>query len=310
MIAGDDREIPGNRGVLPGPTPFEEEPGGYLLEDAQFALYAEVQEAHWWFAGRREIVRAIVHRLVAPSRSTIVVDVGCGTGSNIAALADEYSCVGLEPSAEAVRFAQARSPSARFYWGASPDALGEIAGMARLFLLMDVLEHVADDFHLLSRYLAAASPGAEFLITVPADMSIWNEQDIRLGHYRRYDRRRLERLWEGLPVSVKLLSHYNARLYPIVRLIRAIGRATNRTWGDAGTDVNRRTGPMNRLLRRIFAGEQRILLELLEGRRSIGYSRGVSLIAVLRREPGIATPRARPADIEPDPFHPEESHER
>ena len=45
---------------------------------------------------------------------------------------------------------------------------------------------------MLSELLAAASPGCYFLLTVPADPSLWSEHDESFGHYRRYDRARLE----------------------------------------------------------------------------------------------------------------------
>ena len=41
---------------------------------------------------------------------------------------------------------------------------------------------------MLSGLLAAAAPGAYFLLTVPADESLWSEHDESFGHYRRYDR--------------------------------------------------------------------------------------------------------------------------
>ena len=83
-----------------------------------------------------------------------------------------------------------------------------------MFLLMDVLEHVPDDFAFLSELLAASSPGAHFLITVPANPSFWSAHDESNGHYRRYEPDRLGRLWSGLPVTTRLLTYFNARLYP------------------------------------------------------------------------------------------------
>ena len=86
---------------------------------------------------------------------------------------------------------------------------------ARLVLLMDVLEHVPDDFKFLSELLAASAPGAEFLVTVPANPSFWSAHDESNGHYRRYDMDRFRAGVGGLPVTTLLLSHFNARLYPI-----------------------------------------------------------------------------------------------
>ena len=166
-----------------------------------------------------------------------------------------------------------------------PGDLGELAGQARLFLLTDVLEHVADDYAMLSELLAAASPGCYFLLTVPADESLWSEHDESFGHYRRYDRARLEGVWAGLPVTTLLVSYFNSRLLPVVRLVRAWNRRRGQAAGRAGTDFWLPSPPVNRLLTATFAGEATRLVAALHGQKR-GYRAGASLVALLRREPG------------------------
>lgn len=270
-----------------------------------FDLHARVEDDHWWFVARRQIMRRLLRRAVPPAGRPLVVDVGCGTGANVASLADEYECVGIDTSPDAVREAARRFPAVRFVQGFAPADLGSDARRASAFLLMDVIEHVRDDFLLFSSLVAAARPGAHFLVTVPADMALWSPHDETFGHWRRYDPARLARVWEGLPVSVRLVSHFNARLHPPIRLARALGRLRGRGLGRGGSDLGMPPPLANTLLRRVFAGEAGVLDQVLEGRRREGYRRGVSLVAVLRREEGPAAPRPRPADLPPDPYDPE-----
>ncbi len=254
-------------------------------------------------------MRRLVQHVVPPSTGATVVDIGCGTGANIAALAGEYSCLGIDTSEEAISFARSRFPGVRFIQGVAPADLPEGGATADLFLLMDVLEHVEDDFAFLSELLAAAAPGAHLVLTVPADPSLWTEHDVSFGHFRRYDPPRLVRLWKGLPVSVRLLSHYNTRLYPIVRVMRAVSRWRGHASGRAGTDFSMPSPPVNALLERIIAGEGGVLVDLLEGRRARGFALGVSLIAVLRREPGSIVPAPTPPSVLRDRHHRENDHE-
>lgn len=269
------------------------------MQSAQFHLHADIEDRHWWFVARRQIMRCLVEAVLPPSREAMVVDVGCGTGANLAALAGNYDCVGIDTSAEAVELARQRFPNIRFLAGRAPADLGQLAARARLFLLMDVLEHVPDDFAMLSELLAAASPGAHVLLTVPADERLWSEHDESFGHFRRYGRERLARLWDGLAVTPLLLSYFNARLLPLVRLVRALGRLRGRASGRAGTDFWLPSRPANAALRTAFAGEARRLLAALDG-RCHGYTAGASLVALLRREHGPITPRSKPADLPPD----------
>lgn len=266
------------------------------MQLAQFDLHAQIEKRHWWFVARRRILRSLIEAVVPPHQNRLVIDVGCGTGGNLAELAGAYNCLGVDTSAEGIRLAQARFPGVRFVCGKAPEALGEAAAQAGLFLLTDVLEHVPDDFLMLSELLAAARPGAQFLITVPADMALWSPHDEAFGHYRRYDAARLEAAWEDLPVRQRLLSYFNARLYPAVRWVRDRNRQRGQAAGDAGTDFDLPSPPMNWLLRRIFEGEQARLLRCLH-RGARGYTRGVSLVAMLERLPGPIEPRHVPAEL-------------
>ena len=81
-----------------------------------------------------------------PARGGIstIIDIGCGTGANIASFAEDFHSVGIDTSNEAVRWARERFPKVRFLVGRAPEDLGDLMGQARLFLLNDVLEHVRE----------------------------------------------------------------------------------------------------------------------------------------------------------------------
>jgi SAM-dependent methyltransferase len=269
------------------------------MNAAQLELNARVEDQHWWFLARRQIMRSLVDTVLTPGASQLIVDVGCGTGGNIGALSDAYRCVGIDTSEVAISLARARFPQVRFHCGLAPEDLGPSAGEASLYLLMDVLEHVPDDFHLLSSLFESSRPGTHFLITVPADPQLWSQHDVSHLHYRRYDQARFERIWQGLPVTTLACSYFNARLYPVIKSLRTINRWRNRTSGEADTDFWLPSPVVNRGLRRIFAGEQRTLVNLVAGGTK-PYRRGVSLLALLRRDAGRVTPLTRPDDVAPD----------
>ena len=254
------------------------------METAHFHLHSRMEERHWWFLASRRIVSRLVRSLLPPGRKKRIVDFGCGTGGNLAVFSSDYSCVGLDPSAEAIGQARARFPQMDFIQGISPELSRPACSSADLVLLMDVLEHVSDDGRLLSEIVQPMKPGALLLMTVPADASLWSPHDVSFGHFRRYNRSGLEQTWRGLPVRPLLLSYYNATLYPAVRAARFASRLRGRSSGEAGTDFRLPWAPMNFLLERVFSAEAGPLLRLLQGKQRNGFRRGVSLIAVLKRE--------------------------
>lgn len=58
-------------------------------------------------------------------------------------------------------------------------------------VLMDVLEHVPDDVQVLRDVGRTLAPKGQLLITVPAHAFLWSEQDVFLGHFRRYNQPQL-----------------------------------------------------------------------------------------------------------------------
>ncbi|MBI3466531.1 MAG: class I SAM-dependent methyltransferase, partial [Planctomycetes bacterium] len=232
------------------------------MQSAQFQLHARIEEQHWWFVGRRRILRDVVSEVLPPRSGKMIVDVGCGTGANLAAFAEDYDCVGIDTSQEAISLARQRFPKVRFICGYAPQDLGETAAQADLVLLTDVLEHVPNDRAMLSRLVMSARPGACCLLTVPADMSLWSQHDVSFGHYRRYDLEQLSQVWAGLPVTALAISYFNARLYPAVKAVRTWNRRLRKAAGEAGTDFRLPSRPVNAALERIFAGESRTLIDL------------------------------------------------
>ncbi len=252
------------------------------MDPAVIDLIAKVEISHWWFSGRRQIMRSVIE-MIAPSGGAVIVDVGCGTGANIASLTDQRECVGIDPSEAAIEHARRRFPAVTFRHGVAPGNLGDLANRADLYLLMDVLEHVEDDQDLLAGVVGSMRVGGHLLITVPADMRLWSQHDVVSRHFRRYDLDALRDLWSGLPVTERLGSYFNHRLYPIMRVVRAArGRGSSLDPEDS-SDLNIPSKPVNAVLRRIFAGERKRLIRAIDG-GSPGYGRGGSLIALLRRE--------------------------
>lgn len=273
------------------------------MQAEQYALHADIETRHWWFAARRRIVKRLIERLSPPSRDTVVLDVGCGTGANVAAFTDGYACRGMDSSPDAIEHARSRFPAVEFACETDFTRRTDWLERANVVLLMDVLEHVEDDFLFLSQMLAPLAPGAKVLITVPADGRLWTAHDESFGHWRRYDLERLAATWHGLAVGERLLSGYNARLYPVIRAVRAVTSARGKALGRAGTDFSMPPAFANRMLENFFAGESAPLERSLDRGRP-AYRHGASLIAVLERREGALPPRTRPASIARDLHRP------
>lgn len=246
------------------------------MQHEQFVAHAELEDRHWWFTGRRKILRALIGAVAPPASGAALVDIGCGTGGNAAALAGDYDVLGLDPSPDAIGLARARFPTVHFVQTGDPESGRAHLARGGVVLMTDVLEHVADDRDLLARVIDIVPAGGHLILTVPGDPGLWSRHDLQFGHYRRYRSEEFRALWRDAPVEERLLTPFNARLRPVIAAVRRFTR-------DSGSDLQVPSGPMNAILRRIFASEAQALVRAIDHGRS-AFSRGVSFAAVLRKK--------------------------
>lgn len=229
---------------------------------------SRVEDRHWWFTARRDILVHLIGQLVPEGSS--VLDIGCGTGFMLEALLPRYDAWGLEPD-PAVR-ARGR-PAVRTC--VLPGDTGDLSALGDrrfdLVLLLDVLEHIEDDAGALRSAMSARAPGGLLLLTVPGAPELWSRHDERNGHFRRYTAVALQMLLDTAGFQTATLTHFNSRLLPLARWHRRSPGA------DVARELAMPARPVNALFRWIFAGERH--------RLPAGFRHGLSLLAISQPGP-------------------------
>lgn len=236
----------------------------------------DLEDRHWWFLGRRHIVRAIIERLEL-SQDTMILDVGCGTGGNLSMLADFGSVVGSEFDPDAAKMAKERGV-AKIVRSSLPNQMPFADDQFQLVTLLDVLEHIDEDQASLATLTNLLSPGGHLVMTVPAFQFLWGAHDVEHHHRRRYRAKQLRQRLEISGLEVQWLSYYNSLLFPIVALVRVLRRSVfaSSQGSIEGRELVLPPPAINWLLERLFACEGYWL-----GRRYVPF--GVSLIAIARK---------------------------
>ncbi|GMV42778.1 MAG: hypothetical protein AMXMBFR64_44940 [Myxococcales bacterium] len=236
------------------------------------------EDVHWWFVGTRRVILALAERELR-GRAARVLDVGCGTGATLAALARvvgaEGDVRGVEPDAGALEFCARRGLSGVVQGRA--EALPFDDGSFDLVLALDVIEHIEDDAAAVRELARVTRPGGAVLVTVPAHPLLWSRHDEALHHVRRYRRGELVRVLRGAGLRIETLSWYNTALLPVVAAVRLGQRAIAGLGGAKGvprSDVSLPPRPVNAALGALLGAERHLI-----GRLPFG----VSLIALARR---------------------------
>ena len=140
-----------------------------------FPKMARLEERHWWWLGRRAIARALFASMKLPPRAEIF-EAGCGTGGNLALLAEFGRVRAMELDDSARAFALARGPL-EIESGKLPGPIPFGEDKFDLIVLMDVLEHLEFDRESLAALRARCKPGGKLYVTVPAFPFLWSHHD-------------------------------------------------------------------------------------------------------------------------------------
>ena len=196
------------------------------MDEQYYPLVHAVEDRHWWFRGRRQVVDALLASAgVAPPLR--VLDAGCGTGRNLQGYRRLGPVRGIEPSGSAVDFCHQRGLTEVVQ--ATVESLPFEDGSFDLVFTTDVLEHVDDDVAALQELRRVAAPGALLVATVPAHMWLWTQSDVALQHRRRYSRKQLESSVRGGGWTPQRATYFNLVLLPPIAAARALRRGQDST---------------------------------------------------------------------------------
>jgi SAM-dependent methyltransferase len=234
-------------------------------------MYA-AEERQWWYAGMRAISLALLKGASLPGEGQArLLDAGCGTGNILRYLSGLGRAVGVDLSAEALRFAHARTVSvARAELSSLPFADGTFDCVTSL----DVIYHrwVRDDAAALAEMARVLRPGGVLLLRVPALKMLWGAHDEAVYSRHRYTRAEVRRLLAAQGLEVVRATYANTVLFPVVVARRTLDRLT----GRRGSDVAFLIAP----LEWAFGAALRLEARLV---RRVSLPVGASVVALARK---------------------------
>lgn len=226
------------------------------MDAAAYDEMRRIEDRHFWFRGKREVLEPLLASALDAAGPGWLVDLGCGTGGNLAWLARRFPgrpALGVDAAPQPLVHARGRGLDAPLVLGQGA-RLPLADGGAACATALDVLEHAEDDGALLAELARVLRPGGRLVASVPAYPWLWAPHDEALGHVRRYRRGELEGRLEGHGFRVERSHGFNFLLLPLI----AATRWTHRLRKRRGTDFFG-VGPLNEPLYGVLRLERRIV---------------------------------------------------
>ncbi|MBI3426023.1 MAG: class I SAM-dependent methyltransferase [Acidobacteria bacterium] len=280
-----------------------------VMRPSNYEVLFDVEDAHWWFVGRRAIVFALIEQALGTPLGTHrfqraasasdgikasvptpdsfrqlpsphagsgaypgqILDIGCGTGATMDHLQRFGTVQGIDLFDLPLRFSRQRGHQRVLC--ASATELPFATSSFDLVTALDVIEHLDDDVGGLREIRRVLKPGAPAVIFVPAFQALWGPNDVQSGHKRRYRLPQLQTAVAAAGLKIEKISYANLAMFAPIWL----GRRLLTLLGQAEQAENRINHPfINGVIAKLFASEAGWL-------RHHSLPFGVSLICVMRK---------------------------
>ncbi len=220
------------------------------MDYKDFVLQHRSKDLDFWHKARLQLIGSLLERV---GEKEHILDVGCGTGTELPLLLSHGDVTAIDTERRAL--AQVEKLGCK-------TLLSDIAtaplppGHFDVVGCFDVLEHIQDDRAAMRNIYRGLKPGGHFLLTVPAYQWLFSEHDLALEHCRRYGKSELTEKLAQAGFSITYLRYWNSLLFPSVALVRLFKKVAKGGTSKAPLSEMQPVSPaFDKLLYRILALE-------------------------------------------------------
>lgn len=244
------------------------------MDECYASKYHELEENHWWFIGRRNIIFDLIKDY---PKNIDILEVGCSGGPLLRFL-DKHGfrkLHGIDIDEEAIGIC--RQKGIIDIRVADAEKTGFKDQQFDIVIASDVLEHIKDEDKALLEWHRILKPFGKLLIFVPAFKFLWSRHDEVNHHFRRYSRSMLTQILEKTNFKIERISYWNFCLFFPTSFIRILQRILLSNVKKPGGQLFEANAFSNKTLEFILKFENKILST------GMNFPFGVSLFAIARK---------------------------
>jgi SAM-dependent methyltransferase len=239
----------------------------------EYQVMYRVEDHHWWYLGMEAITRKCLERYYPRGSHLRILDAGCGTGAVMGYLADYGTVTGIDYSAEALRFCQARRRERLAQ--ASATTLPYRDETFDLVASFDVICALGDpdEVSALQEFGRVLAPGGRVILRLPGTPWLHGQHDVAVDIQRRYTTRDVDAKLRAAGLVPEQVTYANTLLFPLA----VIKRFSERFFPPQnGSDLTLGMGPFDGFLRVVLSSEAPRVA------RS-GFPFGLTVVALARK---------------------------
>mgnify|MGYP001046825587 CR=1 FL=1 len=190
------------------------------LEPNEYKYMFEMEDYHWWFISKRNLIIQLIKSLKFPS--PFILDVGSGTGANLSSFSKIGKTFGIDISKQAVDFCNRRGLK-----NIIQSPVEKIKFKDKNFDIitcLDLLEHTTNPIDVLKEIRRVLKDSGKIIITVPAFRILWSQHDEALCHLRRYEKDSLMYDLHEAELKIEKMSYLFFTSFFVVAPIRILRR--------------------------------------------------------------------------------------
>jgi SAM-dependent methyltransferase len=236
-----------------------------------------LEDTLWWYRGQRKITQALFDRFLPRGTQLEILDVGAGTGGQLAQLSRLGRVTAFDYSSLAVAFFKNRAGDRVAQASAAAMPFRDAAfDLVTVFDVTATLDNETEG-RALDEIARVIKPGGYLFWREPALMFLYGGPHDRATHvYRRYDTGGFASRLKRMGLKPQRLSYANMLLFPVAALRRLLSKVMPGA-APLRSDVRPVPGPLNACLGWILAREAPLVAKS-------GLPIGLSVLTLARKE--------------------------